>query len=136
KIIIGGYVEYDTRESHDVFAVARLTADGRIDNSFSGGIVLTDFSSLSYGTSVRIQSDNKILLGGYFYNGSSYDFEIARYNTDGSLDNTFGKNGIRITQASEADDKINSIAIESNKLYAVGDGQYPGDFGIVARYFL
>ena len=41
------------------------------------------------GKSVAIQSDGKIVVGGYTDNGSNYDFGLVRYNPDGSLDNTF-----------------------------------------------
>jgi uncharacterized delta-60 repeat protein len=76
------------------FAVARLNADGSLDNTFgSGGKVLTDFGTLQedWALAVAIQPDGKIVVGGH----SNQTFAIARYNTDGSLDTTF--NGGKVT---------------------------------------
>src|SRR5438034_7794344 len=37
-----------------------------------------------------IQGDGKIVVAGYADNAASEDFALARYNTDGTLDATFG----------------------------------------------
>ena len=139
KIVVGGDHGYYYRNARSSFALLRLNTDGSFDATFGDdGMVFTSPGSadLDYGTSVLIQSDNKIILAGYSYNGSSDDFAIARYNTDGSLDNTFSGDGIEITQASTAYDRIAGIALDDDKLYAAGDGQYPGNFGVVAKYLL
>jgi uncharacterized delta-60 repeat protein len=83
KILIGGtFTSYNgiTRNS-----IARLNADGSLDNSFDPGIGV-DGSIL---TSL-LQPDGKILIGGTFtsYNGITRN-RIARLNTDGSLDDSF-----------------------------------------------
>lgn len=68
--------------------IARLNVDGSIDNSFNSGTVVDG----SYGkiNKVVIQPDGKIIIVGYFtsYNGISRN-NIARLNSDGSIDNTF-----------------------------------------------
>ena len=51
-------------------------------------------------TSVALQADGKIVVAGYSFNGSNYDFAVARYNADGSLDTTFNGTGKVITAAS------------------------------------
>jgi uncharacterized delta-60 repeat protein len=84
------------------FALARYDDDGTLDATFgTGGIVTTSIpggTSLETGTSIALQSDGKLLLGGFTTaaNGSS-DFAIVRYNTDGTVDLTFGSNGFVIT---------------------------------------
>ena len=40
-----------------------------------------------------MQADGKIVVAGGTSNGSSSDFALARYNTDGSLDTGFGTAG-------------------------------------------
>src|SRR4051812_21093990 len=74
-----------------------LTA-GQLDTTFgSGGVVLTSFPSLIKGSpgtggdayAVQIQSDGKIVAAGTGLG----DFALARYNTNGSLDSTFGSGG-------------------------------------------
>jgi uncharacterized delta-60 repeat protein len=71
------------------FLVARYNADGSLDTSFgSGGHTVTVFNT-AYDTAnaVAIQSDGKILVAG------GGNFCVARYNTNGTLDTTFGNNG-------------------------------------------
>jgi uncharacterized delta-60 repeat protein len=43
-----------------------------------------------------IQTDGKVVAAGYAYNGTDYDFAVARHNTDGSLDTSFGS-GDKVT---------------------------------------
>src|SRR6266508_2775550 len=66
------------------FAVARYNLDGSLDASFgSGGKVITPIGSAFDGAnSVAIQSDGKVVAAGYGYNGSNYDFALARYLGD------------------------------------------------------
>ncbi len=140
NIVVGGYDEYIYRNSYSQFLLTRLNTNGDFDPTFNGGnIVYTPVVSsplLAFGFSMVIQNTNQILMGGYIYNGSSPDFTIVRYNADGSLDNTFGENGIVITQASTAYDRISGMTLSNDNLYAAGFGQYPGGFGVIAKYSL
>ncbi len=82
------------------FALARYNPDGTLDSSFgNNGIVTTDFPSGSTDSAqaIIIQPDGKILIGGQHYNGSNYDFALARYNPDGTLDSNFGSGGLVTT---------------------------------------
>ena len=91
KILLGGY-GYGYGNSSESFALVRYNADGSLDTSFDGdGKVTTAFGELSYdrGTSVTLQADGKILLGGYSGTVANFDFALARYNADGSLDASF-----------------------------------------------
>ena len=48
------------------------------------GKLTTDFGGLhDDGYSVVLQDDGKIVVAGYAYDGSNYDFALARYNPDG-----------------------------------------------------
>src|SRR5262249_5952829 len=73
-------------------ALARYNTNGSLDATFgSGGEVTTDFAGIfQFGNSVTLQSDGKIVAAGNAVvpsgTGSSSDFGLARYNTDGSLD--------------------------------------------------
>jgi uncharacterized delta-60 repeat protein len=81
-IIVGYFTSYDgTARNH----IARLNTDGSLDVTFNVG---TGTNSVIYTTA--IQSDGKIIIGGDFttYNGIPIN-DVARLNTDGSLDATF-----------------------------------------------
>ena len=94
KIVAAGIAGSD-------FALARYNSDGSLDTSFgTGGKVTTDFGPLGSGaSSVAIQADGKIVAAGsagsdFFATGKlGSDFALVRYNTDGSLDTSFGTGG-------------------------------------------
>lgn len=68
------------------FALAKYSPDG-----VKLGITnLTDFGGTSAGaSSIALQPDGKIILAGSASTAVGYDFAVARYNPDGSLDNSF-----------------------------------------------
>src|SRR5262249_14246648 len=73
-----------------------LLSAGALDPTFgSGGKVFTDLSGPGTGTDsargVVVQPDGKILVAGVAAQAATkYDFALARYNSDGTLDSTFG----------------------------------------------
>jgi uncharacterized delta-60 repeat protein len=83
KILFGGnFTAYNgTTKNY----IVRLNTDGSIDNSFNMG---TGFNSGV--RSIALQSDGKIIVGGYFssYNGTVKN-RIIRLNPDGSSDTAF-----------------------------------------------
>lgn len=116
-------------KSDSKFALARYDSFGNLDTSFGNagylvpysGIVTTSIGSNAAIQSVVIQSDNKIVAGGF----SDDRFALARYNSNGSLDTSFGSdnNGIVLTSLSNQD-RINSIAINSNnEIVACGSSE-------------
>jgi uncharacterized delta-60 repeat protein len=104
KILVGGtFTTYSGTTSN---YIVRLNSDGTIDDTFSIG---TGFNDLV--TSIIVQSDNKILVGGNFttYSGETSS-RIIRLNSDGSVDNSFsvgtGFNNLTISIAVQSDNKI------------------------------
>ena len=81
------------------FGVARLGSDGELDGTFgTGGMTVTILASVnSEARGVAIQSDGKIVLAGTEFKSNATptrnDFAVARYNTNGTLDSTFGVGG-------------------------------------------
>ena len=70
-----------------------VESGGVLDTTFgpSGtGIAVTDFGNHSLGYDVAIQSDGKIVVGGYHLTGVNEDFALVRYTSGGLLDTTFG----------------------------------------------
>ena len=119
------------------FGVARYNTDGSLDVSFgTGGLVTTDFSGFEdVGRAVAIQKDGKIVVAGQSDAGVGTDFAVARYNTDGSLDTSFGTGGLVTTDLS-LNDSGNAVALQKDGKIVVAGGSSAGvtfDFA-VARY--
>lgn len=98
KIVVGGAsLDFFNGPSH--FEVARFNADGSLDVSFGyQGRVVTPMSNFGDGANaVAIQPDGKIVAAGRMvdtYHASVRRYcAMVRYNTDGSLDSTFGSAG-------------------------------------------
>lgn len=94
KILAGGYLYYYNGVSVPQYLI-RLNADGTRDTTFNNGG--TGFNN--YVNSVKVLSDGKILVGGYFttYNGQNVPDGLVRLNSNGSLDTNFNKNGSGFT---------------------------------------
>ena len=134
KIVLAGY----TNDSTEDFALVRYNSNGSLDNTFgTNGKVITDFGSGNdEGKSVIIQSDGKIVVAGGSFNGTDWDIALARYNGDGSLDNTFDSDGKVTTPIGNYDDYAQSIALQSDGKFVVAGYSIIGtnyDFAVV-RY--
>jgi len=93
-------------------------APGDLDPTFgNGGIVITRGNSLNhldYALGMAIQPDGKIVVvGDGSISGLIGDFAVVRYNTDGSLDASFG-GGIVITPVGNSQDQARSVAIQAD----------------------
>jgi uncharacterized delta-60 repeat protein len=112
------------------FAVVRQHSDGSLDNSFgNNGTIITKIGTGdtdSEARSVALQADGKIVVAGRLYdanniNLSFYYFALARYNADGTLDQTFGGNGTVIVPAPNESNEAFAIGIQPNgKIVAAG----------------
>jgi uncharacterized delta-60 repeat protein len=136
KIVVAGVT------TNSLGALVRYNADGSLDASFgTGGKVTTDLaSSLQKPETVKIQSDGKIVVAGYSLTGpgANTDFALVRYNSDGSLDSSFGSGGKVLTDIGASVDQANSVVIQPDgKILVVGasgtGGVGPADLALV-RY--
>jgi uncharacterized delta-60 repeat protein len=93
KIVLTGTTNYPNFQSD--FAVARALPGGFLDSTFGNlGRVVTDFdSNVDNGRAVTIQTDGKIVVVGRAYVGETNTFGAARYNQNGSLDQSFHNDG-------------------------------------------
>jgi len=135
KIVAAGYSHIG---SYDEFAVVRYNPDGSLDTSFDGdGMVTTKVGSFDdTGLSAAIQSDGKIVVAGWTYNGSHYDFAVVRYRVDGQLDGSFSDDGALTTDMAGGLDQALAMAIQSDgKVVAAGytSNGTDDDFAVV-RY--
>jgi len=53
-------------------------------------------------TSIRAQSDGKLVVAGTTDSGAGFDFVLARYDGNGALDPTFGSGGVVVTSFSSS----------------------------------
>ncbi|MBA5874907.1 MAG: DUF4347 domain-containing protein, partial [Nitrospira sp. CR1.2] len=126
--------------SNSNFNLMRFNSDGSLDTSFGGGsgYVSTDLAgSTDRADSLTIQSDGKVLLSGFGFNGTSFDFALVRYNTDGSLDTSFNGTGKALTDfVANSSDMGNEVRMQADgKIVVAGWSNAGGtnDFAI-ARY--
>jgi len=124
--------------SNDNFALVRYNTDGSLDTTFgTGGIVTTPVGSGYAGAyALGIASDGRIVVAGYCADGSDYDFALVRYNTNGSLDTTFGTGGIVITPMGSGYDIAYALGIGSDgRILAAGSSHYGSNYNFaLARY--
>lgn len=121
-LVAGGVSGFD-------FVIARLNPDGSLDNTFDGdGKVFTVFNSGGgRANAIALQSDGKIILAGQTRNSStgSYDFAVARYHPNGSLDNTFDEDG-KVTTDFGYTDLAFSVTLQNDgKIIASGSADNP-----------
>ncbi|MBK7213334.1 MAG: hypothetical protein IPH88_08620 [Bacteroidales bacterium] len=115
KILIAGYAQ--NQEYKNVPVVLRLTESGDLDNSFGtdgmASIPVTEtdneFSALG------IQTDGKILAAGHISNGFNwFSLLITRFNIDGSIDTTYGSQGLVNMTLNNVDDEFFDLALTPN----------------------
>lgn len=117
------------------FALARFTSSGSLDSSFSGdGKALTNIDEGGdVITALALQPDGKLITAGYTSSGS--DFVLARYASGGSLDQSFGDGGTRITDFGGRDTAMAVVLQPDGRIVAAGGagGGQSDDVGL-ARY--
>jgi uncharacterized delta-60 repeat protein len=120
KIIVVGVSGAGSYSELNDFALARYNSDGSLDPSFgTGGKVKTHFPGVfntgSSATSAALQPDGKLVVGGHYKNERTpHQFALARYNSNGNLDSTFGSSGKVMTFVGTGDAFSFAIALQSN----------------------
>jgi len=107
------------------FGVVRYTADGHPDPTFnSTGVETTDIAGRGdVANAVAVQPDGKIVAAGEAETAPGFfDFAVVRYNPDGTLDTSFGGDGIVTTDLGTEFDDATAIAIQPDgKIVVAGD---------------
>jgi uncharacterized delta-60 repeat protein len=138
KVVAVGGTGADEGCGANDLAIARYTANGSLDPTFSGdGRQTTDFGESDGAAGVALQGDGKIMVvgrtGGSQCSTSHHDdFALARYNPNGSLDATFSGDGKLTTDFGGDFDGAAAVAVQADgKIVVVGvtDGG-----GALARY--
>ena len=107
-----------------VFALARYDAGGTLDPGFGDmGRVTTAISDGGdEARAVVIQPDGKIVAAG----SNRERFELARYDAGGTLDPTFGTDGIVTTNPTPDVDIVNGMVLQPNGKILVAGVATPG----------
>ena len=103
--------------SNGSFSITRLNTNGTYDSSFSSDGKLIFSFGAGIGSKINkllLQPDGKIIAIGQAYNGVDYDFGMARFNTDGSIDVTFGTAGKTLVNIGPANDFGQDAALQSD----------------------
>lgn len=121
--------------ARSLFAMARYDTDGNIDRSFgTGGTVLTSFgpraTCSAHAEAAAIQADGKVIAAGIARCGTGgplldYRYAVARYDTDGNLDPTFGHGGRVRTNFTPGYDNLADVALTpGGKIVVAGTSAY------------
>lgn len=101
------------------FLLARFTPSGQPDSTFAAGgrrffELLSGDNARNIFTSVTLQADGKIVAGGRIRKPlSDYDMVVARFDSNGELDTTFGSGGFRAFSLVE-DDFGREVAVQGD----------------------
>jgi len=140
KIVAAGYANIDGEED---FALVRYNANGTLDATFgAGGRVTTDFGHLeqgfsyAFGFSLAVQPNGKIVVAGQALTGAGFDVALARYESDGTLDDTFGTGGKVLTDFGGRNDLASSVAVlPDGNIVVAGQASVARGLGFaLARY--
>ena len=97
RLVVAGGVTAPTG-THDM-VVARFSANGPLDSTFgTSGKLVVDFSGVALDDAAHalvLQPDGKLVAAGYAFDANgSRKLAVLRLTPDGSLDATFGRNGL------------------------------------------
>jgi uncharacterized delta-60 repeat protein len=128
RIVVVGTTNNSAMGTGPDFAVTRLNSNGSLDTSFaSGGKTTIDFGSgggysLDSAAGVALDASGRIVIAGTSFLNSSQDFAVARLNSDGSLDGSWGAGGKTTMHVgpSYSADVARGVAIDPAGRIAVG----------------
>ena len=140
KIVVIGYSSSNITGKD--FTCIRYNTSGSLDSTFGiKGVATFDIQlgSDDVANSIQIQQDGKIVIAGSSDDGTDRDATIIRLNTDGTLDNSFGNNGIVLTDFENAQqDEVNVLKLHplTGKIIVGGYSQINTSKSkpVVARY--
>ena len=131
KIVVAGSIA--TNQNQQQPGLLRYNTDGTLDPNFGiGGKVVIGGTNAGPAFAVTIQTDGKILAVA----PANLHLTVFRFNSNGSLDNTFGNNGATAIQAAELflAPASGGIALEPDGRILVATGHNEGgSLRIVAR---
>lgn len=113
--------------SNSGFIAVRYNANGSPDNSYGASSIAAAFSGQnSEAARGVLQSDGKLVVAGGLYTGGYSDVALARFNVDGTMDNSFGTGGKVVVLVTGNNDAAQALAIQPDGKIVVA-GHSSGD---------
>ncbi|MBK9247530.1 MAG: T9SS type A sorting domain-containing protein [Ignavibacteria bacterium] len=135
KIVVAGASSDGLKES---IAIVRYNSNGSLDLTFNTtGKVITSISAVAdNASSVAVQNNGKILVAGFSDMVQNLDFTVVRYNSNGTLDNTFDTDGIVTTPIGNSNDIATKVMLQSDgKIVVTGSSLRANNMDFaMARY--
>jgi uncharacterized delta-60 repeat protein len=138
RLVVTG--SYGRSVGGEKFALAQYNRDGTLDSSFgSAGLVTTTYpGSDAFGATGALQPDGRLVVAGttYTFSSTAYQFALARYNSDGSLDTSFGTAGLVTTSTGDPTESASAVAIQADgRIVVAGITGTSSNYGFaLARY--
>ncbi len=105
-----------------VIVSVAVAQPGTLDNSFGNEGIVTGQGYTGYAFATALQTDGKIIIAGSGSYKAAGGVLVARYNTDGTIDNSFGDNGIVVNDFHGPFDEAYSIAVQQDgKILVAGE---------------
>ena len=137
RLVVAGSIT--VAGDQEVF-VARFTTTGAVDTTFGGGDGWMSFDSTTgtasagteMATAVVVDASDRPIAGGWadangnIFNPSDRNLAVARLDTDGNLDPTFGTGGISLaTVGNGLDDDVRAMALDATGRIVVIGVSFP-----------
>lgn len=135
KIVVAGRVADRGGDDPDV-GMVRYNDNGSLDLTFGNqGLVRSLLAGWDEASDIQLQPDGKIVLAVQAVVGSNFDFEVARFESDGSPDQGFGTQGIATTSFGTTTDFAKAVALQADgKIVVVGNSALVSNDLTVARF--
>src|ERR1700752_329121 len=139
-VVAGTASDSATRPVATDFALARYNSDGSLDSSFGiAGETAVPFSDSAseQANALTLARDGKIIVAGTAFKtfATPPDFAVRRYNSDGSIDTSFGTGGSTTTDFAGGTDNAQAVAIQVDGNIVVAGRAFRSSFDLtLARY--
>lgn len=140
KILATGVSFHNSNDS-SIF-LARYHSYGELDESFgsnqNGKVSVSLGGTNETAYAIALQSDHKVIVAGSTFLNSTYQFGLARYNSDGTLDRSFGESGTGLvnTPIGGYNDSIQSLVLQRDGKIIVAGYSSTSTYShfVIARY--
>ena len=140
RIVVVGDSRSESGTEGNKFLTLRYQSNGALDEDFSDDGFDTKqigdpISPASSATAAVLQPGGKIVVAGQAFNAQgNNDFAVIRYLANGTMDTSFGDNGIRLVDFNGGGDRPVGMALQSTGKIVIagntGDGDDIGNFAV------